>query len=386
MKGTGPQQDESSIWHLRPVIQTYISFGQILHEIPVTFSPGLIPIDTIDDSSPRAFSPALPSLSSLFNSIEASDSLPAGSLNMRFEPSPWQTGVLHLGRILPAVEMRFSVDSETKSVKIEDILAISDITSTDVMLPDRVIDLRFEQKTVYRDHGELRKKSQVQDFIQASQLDLEHGQLQTPPRIILPIPAAICKKLGPEKANTMEVDTVEVEYLFTGLDYRSTLHYEFDGWSLLYTSVEGGKAGGRRGELKLYPSSKSGDFNKHAMTQTRAAWQDEQYGRYIEAAYRLVDALETKTDPVKQLELFKAGKIDDRGVVPISRMPINSRSNREDRLTDFKYFYKPVDLGGGDQIDAGKPHIGLAADELKADPQLGSGEPNEQEERELNGQ
>lgn len=371
IKGAKHWQD-LSFWSPRPVTQTYISFGQILHETSATISPGLTSVRAIPWSVSRAFSPALPSLSALFSTIEASTTLPAGSIRMRFEPSPWQMGSSHPDKVLPAVEMRFSVDSETKSIELQEMLAISDITSTDVMLPDRALDLRFEQKTMYRDNGDLLSKTQVQDFIQASQLDLEHGQLQTPPRITLPIPAAICKNMSPGQTNDKEVHTVEVEYLFTGLDYRSTLHYEFDGWALLYTSIEGGKAGGRRGELKLYPSSKQG-----ATLQAQAGLQDDHCARYIEAAYRLVDTLETKIDPAKHLELLRLSKVEDRIIVPIKRGPIEACLSSEDCYHHLQYFNKSIDLDVGDQTETNKTRIKLGADDVNVGTELGAGQPDE---------
>jgi hypothetical protein len=48
-------------------------------------------------------------------------------------------------------------------------------------------------------------------------------------------------------------DTQQVEYLFAGLEVRSMITLNWKGWRIIYTSIEAGRAGGRRSELKLRP-------------------------------------------------------------------------------------------------------------------------------------
>jgi hypothetical protein len=83
--------------------------------------------------------------------------------------------------------------------------------------------------------------------------------------------------LGP---GTKDAEMQEVEYLFAGLEIRKTISMDFEGWRLVYTSVEAGKAGGRRGELRLRP--------------TRTVESDdpklESEEAFLESAFRLADA------------------------------------------------------------------------------------------------
>ena len=46
-------------------------------------------------------------------------------------------------------------------------------------------------------------------------------------------------------------EVVEVEYLWTGVEVREYIKMDVHGCSWSYTAVEGGKLGGRRGELRL---------------------------------------------------------------------------------------------------------------------------------------
>jgi hypothetical protein len=117
------------------------------------------------------------------------------------------------------------------------------------------------------------------------------GRLETPPGLTLPIAAHLCGGELPESQLNPQNESFDVEYIFGGLEYRSTLAFDFDGWNLLYTSVEGGKADGRKGELRLRPRR----MNYKIMDpgKTPAAWTEE----FIEAAYRLIDTLEKFDTP-----------------------------------------------------------------------------------------
>lgn len=129
------------------------------------------------------------------------------------------------------------------------------------MLPYNNIDVRFQQRTTSRlDQNSIEP---VRDYIQQSDLKMSGSKLlQTPPSIRIPIDSHLCRGPGPSllgevdsKGDKIPKSNVrEVEYLFAGLEIRSTLSFEYRSWLLRYTSIEAGKAGGRRSELALRPS------------------------------------------------------------------------------------------------------------------------------------
>jgi hypothetical protein len=56
-----------------------------------------------------------------------------------------------------------------------------------------------------------------------------------------------------QKFANFQSDSQNVQFMFAGLDIRSSFSVSWNGWRLVYTSIEAGQAGGRRSELKLRP-------------------------------------------------------------------------------------------------------------------------------------
>jgi len=235
-------------------------------------------------------------LSQIISMGDNESTKPVTSLRMRFIPSPWNsTGPTAL-KAYPPIEMRFSMDEQTKNLELKDVLAITESAVSDVMLPERAVDLRFRQRTTARlstlhNH----QLSQIEEFLNASQLNVENGRLMTPPSLVLPI----AKHLVSPKSMP-DADTLDVEYLYAGLEYCNTFTTIFQGWKLLYTSIEGGKADGRRSELSLRPSRVLDHENLAEKGLDTAQLQELRSKQFIRSAYALVDAIESPTEPRTQ--------------------------------------------------------------------------------------
>jgi hypothetical protein len=98
----------------------------------------------------------------------------------------------------------------------------------------------------------------------------------------IPIAEHLCTKdafelLGPDRTDS---EVQNIEYLFAGREVRKTITTEFDGWRLLYTSVEAGKVGGRRGELRLRPARTAEPDDPKLETEEA----------FLETAFKLADA------------------------------------------------------------------------------------------------
>jgi hypothetical protein len=192
-------------------------------------------------------------------------------LVVHFQPNPFYIPLTAKGEVMrgplgaaalsafPPIEMLFDIeDDAAKSAKLKYIRAVTHESKKDVMLPGSAVDLRFQQRTTTR----LKRRyiDQVEDFLKKSNLNLKgQKRLATPPSIILPISSTICREPGfkvldgkaSKTSSEAAEDIRDVEYLYTGLEIRKTRVFDYKGWVLLYTSCEGGKAGGARGELKL---------------------------------------------------------------------------------------------------------------------------------------
>ena len=281
----------------------------------------------------HAFSTSVPNLTQLLASANVLRPKQVESLVLRFLPNPLQTSVSGnraVGpaalNVFPPVDMRFDIDPDTREAKLRETQAVIQEDKTDLMLPDQAVDLRFLQKTTSR----LRRKyiPQIKQFLDKSNLNLAGGQLETPAKIMLPISRHLCNSHGfqlllGKEGNEQEI--AEVEYLFAGLEIRCTIALDFEGWRLLYTSIEAGKAGGRRSELRLRPISAFTGKTKKTVTD------------FIAAGYELAERL---TDP--QAFIMRK-KINPRRNEPVNRF-VRLGLRKEHKGTEFKYFAKRLGI------------------------------------------
>lgn len=285
---------DSIRWEHRMFTTSSIIVGHVLHE-----SDGrdilVQPVDFAARRKKTAFLPATQNLAQLLRAQQLESSGQVSTLRMRFVPSPWKVDddLDTKDTTFPPIDMRFFVDDETGDLRLADIVAVISSTTADVMLPDRSLDLRFKQRKTCRlkslHNAQL---PDVKDFLLASQLNLNQGPIVTPPSLTIPI-------AGHMYGQDSEVEsTVPVEYMFAGLEYRQAFATSFDGWKMLYTSIDSGKAGGKRAELSLRPTRviPSENINKNSPMADRMRRSNE----FIAAAYKLVDALEEPTMRVKQ--------------------------------------------------------------------------------------
>jgi len=282
-KPTG-QEDEMTYWGSDLFTETSVLFGSILHSPLQPMSNPVSPKMIATDSVVHTFSSHVPHISRLLSKADTKrdaqfwksgtpmvEKQVLERLVVHFQPNPFYIPSTAKGEAMrgplgaaalsafPPIEMLFDIeDDAAKSAKLKYIRAVTHESKKDVMLPGSAVDLRLQQRTTTR----LKRRyiDQVEDFLKKSNLNLK-GQkhLATPPSIILPISSTICYEPGfkvldgkASKASSKAGEEIrEVEYLYTGLEIRKTRVFNYKGWVLHYTSCEGGKAGGARGELRL---------------------------------------------------------------------------------------------------------------------------------------
>jgi hypothetical protein len=315
-------------WDRKMFTTTSAIVGHILHE-----TPDVSDVTALSSRVPTnrhvIFRPETMRLSRFLGAMEIPNALPKTSLVMRFLPSPWTAAGSRTLAEFPPLEMHFAVHPETKDLELKDVIAVVASTASDVMLPALPLDLRFQQRSTARLHTLYRYQlPQITNFLKASQLNITQGRLETPPSLNLPIARHLCTPVAQGTPSGTLDDCVDVEYLFAGLEYRNTLSLNFEGWSLVYTSVEGGKADGRRGELSLCPHRLNS--NTLDTSQNSAEWQEKQTQDFIQAAYSLVDTLGN----------FDAAPIRRQKVLT----QIRTFSEKGPRLGRFKYFDQKIDF------------------------------------------
>jgi hypothetical protein len=212
---------------------------------------------------------------------------------LRFAPSPWNAFGAEVAAALPAVEIVLGVDSAARRNRLVSVEAVQSQCVCDVLLPSRPADMRLVRRAAFAMVNPALMPA-VAAFLARSRLALwAEGRLEAAPSLRLPIPgrmvllgralAGTVPASEAEVMSTAETATtgageqqqqlerdaapasaaavsaasatrngfVDVEYLFSGLEFRHTNHLALNGWKARYASVEGGTTGGRRGELRF---------------------------------------------------------------------------------------------------------------------------------------
>ena len=271
VQSRNPAKNDYSNWAHRQYVQTSIVVGNVLH----SFHEGCA--STLEDlSAPhlqlqlsRMFLPTAPNISRIIEESSLVIPAPIESTTVRFLPNPWALGKdgQPIGTkaliSFPPVEIEFSYSEKTRNLLLKDVRAIVDFESSDLLLPECPNDLRLQKQGSCRLSPSILSMAEktvdripsLASFISKSKLDPRSDQqLITPAGLVLPISKYLCKrgahKLLKEQSGNIDYN---VEYLYAGLEYRNKLALNYRGWRLIYTSVEAGKAGGRRSELCLRP-------------------------------------------------------------------------------------------------------------------------------------
>ncbi|KAH6697444.1 mitochondrial inner-membrane-bound regulator-domain-containing protein [Plectosphaerella plurivora] len=166
--------------------------------------------------------------------------------------------------------------------------AVFETTHSDIVLPDRPVDLRVTRlaSSALRDPESI---PALREFIDASDLDISTGQLRAPATLSLPtasLPLAPAE--NDESSTTLE---------FLGLEVRRAAEFPYQGHSLKYSSIEAGLHGGRRAELSL--------------SMTPGADEADHRQRYLDLAVSLADGqLVRWGDGPQGVESLSDGELD----------------------------------------------------------------------------
>lgn len=289
-----PEPEGSRLWSMRNFTERSALMGKVLHTLNTFPGSAAGALSLANPERISTFSSQVPSLSRVLSKAQVrNDGAKMDSLVLRFLPNPFPVALPQteeeVGKsaatrersfgaaalsAFPSIEIRFAIDPSTKETVLRDIQAVVHESKTDVMLPHINTDVRFQQRTTARLTNNSIKP--IREFIANSDLTVDGPQLlHNPPSITLPISRHLCRsaefnkleKIMTESPSLKKEDARNVEYLFAGLELRSTLVFEYKDWRLLYTSIEAGKAGGRRAELKLRPIRSTGVSNEQSFVK-----------------------------------------------------------------------------------------------------------------------
>ncbi|MCJ1419164.1 hypothetical protein MMC32_005517 [Xylographa parallela] len=203
-------------------------------------------LKTID--SRRTMVTGLPGSLEAFERLLGSNSEDYQDIRVRLQPSNMESSADVELRSLPEVDLCIRLNNQTKSVGVESVRLVRDQRESDLLMPQEVADAKFRAYTYFESKPQLDPR--ITEFIGASNFDVwGESRLRTPsklnlfvPRFALPISARDLIEDG---------DGIEVEYVFTSLEYHSYMRTMYQGCRVYYNTVEAGKTGGRRMDLWL---------------------------------------------------------------------------------------------------------------------------------------
>lgn len=239
--------------------------------------------------------------------------------------------------------MRFEYNPNTKDgIALKDVSAMVHNNTTDVMLPDNLVDARFEQLTLSRLHGTSknnRPPKNILQYLEASKLSFADGVIEPATTILFQIEKHLSQDSGP-KPLSFEKTNYGVEYLFAGLEIRTKLEHSWQGWQLDYTSIKAGRAAGSRSELRL-----------HAIKDGVPVEEEE----FVQAAYELADLVGRGNEAPRIRKVHRGGNDAKDGLLR------NIGTSTGSERPAFKYFVRRIDLAP--KQDAGFSLL----DEVEAD-------------------
>ena len=202
---------------------------------------------------------------------------------------------------LPDLFIEFRLDTSPGSERtamFRRATAIYEQTSADVILPSFVADLRLKSGIIQAKEAEYEDAlgPSMQSWIYKTQSAIaQGGRIRAhSPIVKVAIPQFLWHK-GEVKDTTMKkegsrkkMDVTAVPYFFASVEHRQAIPMNFEGYSLVLTSREGGKLAGRGYELKLSTKALWLDGDEAKQKSERAAFYQASYrlARLVDQAAR----------------------------------------------------------------------------------------------------
>ncbi|KAL7961816.1 mitochondrial inner-membrane-bound regulator domain-containing protein [Trichoderma compactum] len=234
-----------------PVHQVTASFGHVLHRRHSQTVAAMA-------KHRRLLSPVLPHPAS-FTSIMGEDkpTTQRATIVLNLSPDPNHSSS-KFDSAAPAIQLQLPVnpDSDLTGISLppgSTLFGVAAQHISDVLMPSESVDVRLTQSRLLPLDA---SQESVKEFLSQSEFNLPQGVLKTPSKAKFSIPKAWVTKAKttrkPSKA------TINVPYIFMGLEIHQTVQLEFHGHTLCYNSIDAGRHGGHRQELSLQAGTPQG--------------------------------------------------------------------------------------------------------------------------------
>lgn len=294
---TGEPPEWAKFWNIQPTATFSVSLGSVVH--PRNSTPGLDMTPAATPSRHTRFLRRVPGVSSLLPHLFWDRKDVTNILSFQLSHNPWRSS----GPALPDIQLNFEIKSEikrfgvlSKIVKFKGLHLSSRDVRTFVMLPSQAVDLCIKKEEKYHASNEyLEAQPEVKTFIERTKANIEadNGTLRTPPSVRIHVPSSFAghgKKAAPTRPRKKEPETdhdagILAEYFFAGVEHMQIAGYTFGSYPVRYTSVEGGRLGGKYGDLEILMPKFEKQPNGDDEAKQRVA--------FIQTVFKLVSLVDT---------------------------------------------------------------------------------------------
>lgn len=237
----------ASCWDTKLRHNTSAIFGQVLYPLDVPAKQDI----QQQIRSRREFLTTVPRLRQFLMEMGSTNMKQHEELFIRLIPSHLSASETVSAKDLPDLDIRIAINTESQTISLRSVRLIVRERQSDVLLPDELMDLRLVVESYLPASKQVDQR--ILDFVEASNLDiLGQDRLKTPASLTISIPPhAIRSRARTSNAALDPGSEVQVNYIFAGLSHRSFLQDEYLKYCLEYSTIEAGRTGGRRDELRL---------------------------------------------------------------------------------------------------------------------------------------
>lgn len=291
----------AKFWNTRSNVTFSVSLGSVVH--PRDPDSGTTP--AAEPSHHARFLRRVPGFPSLLPHLFWDHKDAANILSFRLLHDPWRSS----GPALPDIRLDFEIKSETRHIgapsKVVDFKGLH-LISRDLraflMLPSHAVDLCFQNQETYHASNEyLETQPEIKTFIESTKSNIlaDNGTLRSPPSVSIHIPSSFIghgkqaastnrRKKEPDAGKvpkTVNDTGILVDYYFAGVEHIQAVGYTFGGYPVRYTSVDGGRLGGKYGDLEIFMPKLEEQPNRDDEAEQREA--------FVRTAFELVNLVDT---------------------------------------------------------------------------------------------
>ena len=245
----------SSLWEVSRFQPVSATLGQLMHKLAYkdTLEHNDLKFLLGSPRSDRLFVNAVPQLRNHLKSKTFDDAVPERSkIVCHLIPSPWsELGKKALDHF-PKVKMIFEESPEAESgLELVDVLALTDVTHVDLLLPNDNFDVRFVKQYLMKMTTHGLDNSELSDYVSAVKLSYSaDGDFRAPLKIRMRVPMMSSLVQNQEETKPTSGQR-PVNYIMGFIEHCQPLAIPVGRLKLHYTAVEAGQVNGSYGRFNM---------------------------------------------------------------------------------------------------------------------------------------